>query len=140
MNVEYLLIIIKMNIFIWSGIIIQENRVLLIKRSKNKGSIPNFWSLPWWKNEIWETSKETAIREVKEEVWLEFEIQSLYCDESTEKAHFYNYIWKASGKIILQEEECDWYWWFTYMEILYLPVLDRVKKLCTRLFEEWKIH
>jgi len=45
---------------------------LLIKRKYTKKNNPNFWAFPGWWNENNKTMEETAIREVKEEVWLDF--------------------------------------------------------------------
>lgn len=125
---------------IWCAIIIEDKRILLIKRSKNKGSIPNFWAFPWWWKENDETPEETTSREIKEELWVNLNIEKLYSDNTTEKAHFYNFLWTIKWDIVLQKEECDWYWWFTYMETTYLPMIDRVKQICARLFEEWLIE
>lgn len=122
--------------FVGSAIIIKDKRILLIKRSKNKGSIPNFWALPWGWKEWNETPKETTIREIKEELWLDLEVGKMYSDQVTEKAHFYNFLGTVEWQIILQEEECDWYAWLTYMEVTYLPVLDRVRWICSSLYEE----
>lgn len=122
--------------FVGSAIIIKDRRILLIKRSKNKGSIPNFWALPWGGKEWSETPKETTIREIKEELGLDLEIGKMYSDQVTEKAHFYNFLGTIEGQIVLQEEECDWYAWLTYMEVTYLPVLDRVRGICSSLYEE----
>jgi ADP-ribose pyrophosphatase YjhB (NUDIX family) len=124
---------------VWSWIIIQDKRILLIKRNKNKKTLADFWALPWWWQEWDETPEETTIREVKEEVWLNFEIESLFCEspnEEVQELHHYNYIWKAVWKIVLQEEECDWYWWFNYEETKYLPIVDRMKEIIKKLFNE----
>ena len=121
---------------IWSWIIIKEKRVLLIKRSKNKLRYTNMWAFPWWRLEEWETPKQTAIREIKEEVWLNFEIEKLHSDNIIWEAHFYDFLWTATWNAILQEEECDWYWWFTYAETKYLPMWERIEELIEIIYVE----
>lgn len=121
---------------IWSWIIIQDKRVLLIKRSKNKFKYPNFWAFPWGRLEEWETPKETAIREIKEEVWLDFQIEKLHDDSIIWETHFYNFLWTWVWNVVLQTEECDWYWWFTYDETKYLPSWERIIDLIEMIYSE----
>lgn len=121
---------------IWSWIIIIEKRILLIKRKFNKKQYPNYWAIPWWwaeNNENWE---ETSIREVKEETWLDFIPTKLFIKYNDKYCEFYRYIWTVSWKIIIQEEECDWYWWFTFDETKKLLLSDNMKKLIEKLHEE----
>lgn len=121
---------------ICTWIIIQDKRVLLIKRSKNKNVYPNFWAFPWWRQEESETLEQTTIREIKEEVWLDFEIEKLYNERVSEKWYFHDFIWKASGIVILQVEECDWYWWFNYNETTSLPIAWSVQRIIEKLHDE----
>jgi 8-oxo-dGTP pyrophosphatase MutT (NUDIX family) len=124
----------KVNVWVW--IIIQNWRILLIKRSKDLPN-PNFWAFPWGRQDGEnETPEETTIREVKEETWLEFKIEKLYDYDETEKAYYYDFLGKWSGKIILQVEECDWYGWFTYEETKYLPIQEKMKTTIKKLYEE----
>jgi ADP-ribose pyrophosphatase YjhB (NUDIX family) len=86
------------NICHW--IIIESKRILLIKRSKDKRNFANFWAFPWWWQELNETPEETTIREVKEEVWLDFEIERLFSQKIEEERWlFVDYLWKAKGII-----------------------------------------
>lgn len=123
-----------------SWIIINEKRVLLIKRSKNKGSVPNMWIFPGGWHEDWETFEQTAIREVKEEVWLQFNLEKLYSNDTNERGQYYQYIGTWDWKVSLQESECDWYWWFTYIEAQYLPLIIKHKEILSKLYEEWIIE
>lgn len=113
----------------------KNNRVLLIKRKFNKKSLPNHWSFPWWTQEEWESPEETVIREVKEEVWLDFEITNLFSEEKWGDLsnYFYRFLWKYFWDIKIQDEECDGYWWFSYSEteqlLIYSKVTDVLKKL-----------
>lgn len=121
---------------IWSWIIIENKRILLIKRSYTKKDNPNVWAFPWWTHELNETSEETTIREVKEEVWLDFTPQILFLENIFQGKHFFRYIWEWKWTIILQEEECDWYWWFTYEETIKLPISWNMLELVNKLKEE----
>jgi len=47
-------------------VIIKENSIFLVKDTTGW----NFM-LPWWKQEKWETIKETFYREMKEETWID---------------------------------------------------------------------
>ncbi len=124
----------------WSWIIIKNKRILLIKRAINKEYEPEFWSFPWWWNENGETIEETAIREVKEEVWLDFYNLKLF-KEDTVKSKIWSYyvckfLWEWKWKISIQEEECDWYWWFSYNETKKLKINKNVAEILEKLREE----
>ena len=131
----------KINICSW--IIIDDlNRILLIKRKYNAKEFPNYWALPWWYQDEWETLEQAAIREVKEEVWLNFEITELFIEneliikERNRINNFYRYLWKTSGKLKIQEEECDWYWWFSYKETESLLIYLNMKEIIEKLYLE----
>jgi len=121
---------------IWSGIIIENKRILLIKRKFNKKAFSNYWAPAWWGQEENETFEETAIREVKEEVWLDFIPTRLFIEEHTENTSLYRYLWDFSWKIDIQEEECDWYWWFTYTEAKKLLIAKNIEEIIDKLYEE----
>ncbi len=122
---------------IWSWILIDENkRVLLIKRIYTKNSNPNHWAFPWWWNEKNETMEETTIREVKEEVWLDFIPTKLFLENINIKKHMFRYLWDFSWKIIIQEEECDWYWWFNYEEVKKLLISENMNNLIEKLHKK----
>jgi hypothetical protein len=55
-----------------AGIIIQDKKVLLIKRGINSEKFPGYWGMPGGRYEQDETPEETVMREVKEETALEF--------------------------------------------------------------------
>jgi len=125
---------------IWSWILIDKFwRSLLIKRKYNKRSNPNYRAYPWWWNEENETMEETTIREVKEEVWLDFKPTKLFLENINWKNHLFRYLWEYSWKIIIQEEECDWYWWFSYDEIKKLKISSNMRDLVEKLYSEWLI-
>ena len=97
---------------------------------------PDYWAIPWWNHENDETAEETTIREVKEEVWLDFIPNHLFLEEINENYHFHRYIWEHSWEIKIQVEECDWYWWFNLEESLALKINENMVNIFNKLKEE----
>ena len=126
--------------WVWAWIIIKDKRVLLIKRSKTKKFCPNHWVFPCWSQEKNETIEETAIREVKEETWLDFNIEKVYFEKIDKSKHYINYIWRWYGLIMLQEDECDWYWWFGYFETIKMQIWDWIPEILKMLYDDWLIE
>lgn len=117
-----------------SGILIDELwRILLIKRKYNKKNFPNFWAFPWWNIEKNETLEDWVIREVKEEVWLNFEVWKLYDLYQTKDYDYYKFLWNFTWNILIQEIECDWYWWFSYEETKNLHTFGKIQEILQRL-------
>lgn len=102
-----------------------EHKLLLIKRSSTKEPFPNLWACPAGREEDQDkTLQETVIREVKEEVGLDFTpenkigtYQTQLLDKVTIGTIFLG-TWK--GRITLQTEECSDYGWFSYEEAIKL--------------------
>lgn len=98
---------------------------------------PWFWTLPSWKQEGDEKAEEVAIREVKEEVGLDFVPTELFHSSVLSYNDTYiktfRYIWTYSWVIRLQEEEAQWYGWYTFEDALKLELAfdykDLIKKL-----------
>lgn len=76
--------------------------------------------MPAWRWEEWETAEVAAIREVEEETGLKFIPEKLYQSSkqknSWEIVHAHRFLWTWEWTIKLQEEEADWYAWYTYQE------------------------
>lgn len=112
-------------------IIIKDNKVLLVYE-KNR----NFWGFPKGHMENEENEIETALREVKEEVGLEVEI-----DE--EKRYILNYIIRdeidkttvlyiarpKNEEIIMQESEIENVKWCSFEEALDTLTFDNWKEM-----------
>ncbi len=56
------------------GIVIKNNKVLILQRHKDEAIYPNLWELPSGKKEPLEESKNSLLREVKEETGLDIKI------------------------------------------------------------------
>ena len=104
-------------------------KFLLIKRWDWARTYPWYWFFPWWMAEEWETPEENVIREIKEEVWLDFVPEKIIHEFKNEEVERTRFIWTASWQVKIQEEECEWFWWFTVEEALKLPIAF-----------EWKEH
>ena len=109
------------------GAIIKDNKLLLTKRIETKKHFPNYWTFPAGGYEETDNSLiNTAIREIKEEVNLNF--------KPTKKLNFYEfqnkgtlsishiYLGEWAGEIIFQKEEITEIGWFTYKETKFLDI------------------
>src|SRR5687768_14110960 len=52
------------------GVVIKDNKILIIQRSADEDNYPNLWELPSGKREDFESSEVAVVREVKEETGL----------------------------------------------------------------------
>ncbi len=124
---------------IW--IIIDENkRILLIKRSNYTKNFPHYWTIPWWRWTDSETLEEIVIREVKEETGLNFKPIKLY--NKSWEINFWEanrFLWTWEWKINIQEEEADWYAWYTYEETKKLKIAFNYRETIEHLFRDWLI-
>ena len=105
-----------------SAIILKDKRILLIKRSNYTTVYPGFWSCPGGRAEKNETPEQNVIREVKEEVNLEFEPTKLIKKGFYENNNLYLFYGHWTGKVRIQEEEVDAWNWFTFREALNLKL------------------
>jgi 8-oxo-dGTP pyrophosphatase MutT (NUDIX family) len=106
----------------WAGALFFNTqwRILLLEPSYKDD-----WEIPWGIIEGNESPKETCVREVKEELWLDIEIWELLCLEyQREKDDSYMFIfdgWILSDNevknIVLQESEILSYHFLTVEEI-----------------------
>jgi len=101
----------------WS-IINDEKKILLIKRSNYTKVFPWFWAFPGGRSDSWELPEETVVREIKEEVWLDFEPKELLKISSYKDRKLYRYFWSWTWNINIQESEIDDYNWYTHEEAL----------------------
>lgn len=60
-----------------AAVIIKEGKILIARRDKNS-SMGGLWEFPGGKVEFGETDKDCLIREIKEEMSIEIEIDSLF--------------------------------------------------------------
>jgi len=99
-----------------SGIILQNNKILLLQRTNYNNKYPGYWGCPGGRAEPNETAEENVIREVKEECNLEFTPTSIIKTGVWKTKKYYRFLGKWSGSIIIQEEEVSDYGWFDLNE------------------------
>lgn len=122
-----------------SAAIIEERKILLLKRSSSASLYPDHWTFPSGGIEETDASaRETVIREVREETGIDF--------APTEKLGFYESVVDGkryfalvhlgvwSGNIQLQPEEIQEYRFCTSNEALSLPLAFAYKDVIQDLF------
>ena len=121
------------------GCIILKNKKVLLVYEKNR----NFWGFPKGHMENGETEIETALREVKEEVGLDVEIDK-------ERRYTLNYIIRdeidkttvlyiaksKNDEIIMQENEIENIRWCSFEEALNILTFDNWKEMFKKVIED----
>lgn len=119
-------------------IIINKEKILLIKRAENEDSHKGKWSIPGGGIEFNETKEEALRREIKEELncdikWFkpfsEFEYKMPKI--LVKATYFYGEI---KGKIKLSKEHSE-YNWFTKEEINFLEIAFNQKEILKEFFK-----
>ena len=121
-------------------IILKDKKILLTKRSFYTKAFPWFWTLPSWRWEENETAEEIAIREVKEEIGLDFIPTQLFhtsiMAHTVEQVKTNRFLGTYSWSIDIQEEEVDWYAWYTYEEAIKLELAFDYRDMIEKLHNE----
>lgn len=104
-----------------AAILDHKRRILLIRRSFNKETFPGCWTFPIGRIEPTDsTLKATAIREVKEEVALDFTPKKKlgFYESQSGGRRFINltFLGTWTGKVKIQESEISEFGWFSYEE------------------------
>jgi mutator protein MutT len=105
-----------------SATIIKDKKILLIKRSNYTKVFPEHWACPGGRADEGETPEQNVIREVKEEINLEFEPKELIKKGQYKDRELYRFYGTWSGEVQIQEEEvADWNW-FSYDDAIKLKL------------------
>lgn len=99
-----------------AGLILDEKKILLVKRVSTTLLFPGCWACPGGKAEKGETPKIAAVREVKEETNLDFEPTTLFTINYYQDREMHRFFGNWSGEIKLQESEIVDSAWLTYNE------------------------
>jgi len=99
-----------------SGIILKDKKILLVKRSKKSMLYPETWVCPGGRGNPNETPEQIVVREVKEEVNLDFQPTQLLKKTVHKERELFRFLGTWSGKIKIQKEELTQYGWFSYKE------------------------
>ena len=100
------------------SVIIQNGKILLLKRASTSKFFPNLWDLPGGKLDSNENPETAVVRETKEETNLDVECGSLIgeydLEELKEKIHFWVFSAEVLlGKIHLSADHTDYRWFFS---------------------------
>ncbi len=123
-----------------SGIILSAHKILLIKRSNYTKIYPGCWACPGGRAEAGETAEQNVIREVKEEVNLDFVPTEILTTATWQNRYLYRFLGTWSGAIKLQEEEVTDYDWFTFSEAQKLILAFDYPKVITLLRDKKLIY
>ena len=129
-------------IILGAGALVHRRGTLLVVRralEPDKG----LWAFPGGRVEVGETPSETAVREVKEEVGLDIELEGLFevvtylpkdMKESPGQVVIVDYLAKpVGGRVVLNSESSD-YRWAMPDEISRLPTTTQMKA-CAKKFK-----
>ena len=102
-----------------AGIILRDgNKVLFVQRSANKKSLPNIWAFPSGTIEEGELPEETAVREAKEELAIDAEIEktiaTVELPELNARLHFVVCKNKTGNAIVCDPNEIQDMKWLTF--------------------------
>ncbi|PLW79567.1 hypothetical protein C0585_07060 [Candidatus Woesearchaeota archaeon] len=124
-------------VFVSASIIIDDKKILLVKRAKTVKLFPGFWTIPGGGREEDELAEEIAIRETKEEVGLDFTPNKLFKKWESKTGNLvHTFLGGYSGDIILQPEEIEDYGWFNYDEAEKLDWAFQFKEILPLLKEQ----
>ena len=118
-----------------SAIIIKDNKILLLKRSNYTKVFPECWACPGGRAEPNETPEQNVVREVKEEIDLDFKPTQLFATGKYQDRELYRFLGEWKGKIKIQKEEIDDCKWFSYDEAVklelaldYREIIEKLRK------------
>lgn len=119
-----------------SGLIIDDKKILLIKRGNYTKTFPGFWAFPGGRGEEGESLEQIVTREVKEEVGLDFIPEKLFHASLYKDRMLNRFTGSWSGEIKIQTEEIADYKWYSYNEAVKLELAFDCKEVIEKLHEE----
>ncbi|WP_457618777.1 NUDIX hydrolase [Lutibacter sp.] len=119
-----------------SGIILQNKKILLLKRLNYTKNYPKHWGCPGGRAEEGETAEQNVIREVKEECNLDFTPTSILKKGVWQDRYYYRFLGNWTGKIKIQELEVLDYNWFSYKEAIKLKLSFDYKEVIELLYKK----
>ena len=102
------------------SVIIKDNKILLLKRQNTPWMNSYRW-VPGWRLDAWESMTSWAIRELKEEIWIDLDEKNIlfksivqHKDERWERIYFIvNFSEFAWSPVNNEPEKCAWIEWFS---------------------------
>ena len=117
------------------AVIVKDNEILLTKRSDKLKHFPGFWCIPGGKIDAGETAEEAVIREIKEEIGVDFIIDYFlgYYDEIFPDIDFHHvslaFVGTIKGEISASEREVQEWKWVSLEEALKMKLAFEHKKI-----------
>ena len=121
--------------FAAAGIIIENKKILLVKRAPQR-AFSGYWGFVGGHQEGTETAVENVVREVKEETNLDFRPTTIFRQGQYDDLYYHLFLGEHCGKIIPQQEEVAEWKWFTYEEANQLDLIYDSKDILHNLRQE----
>jgi len=119
-----------------SAIILKDNKILLVHRSDYTPTFPNTWACPGGRGDPGETPEQAVIRELKEEVDINFKPTKLFATGKYKDRDLFRYLGEWSGEVKIQEEEITEWNWFSYDEAVKLKLGFDYREILEKLHKE----
>jgi len=118
-----------------AGIILGNKKILLVRRAPGR-SFAGSWGFIGGRKEAQESMNEVVIREVKEEMNLNFQPTRLFHQGKYGQLDFQLFLGEWNGEIVPQQEEVAEWKWFTYQEAITLNLVYDTKDILHNLHQE----
>lgn len=119
-----------------SGIILKDKKILLVKRSDYTKAFQKCWACPGGRANEGETPEQAVVRELKEEINLDFKPKKLFAIGKWEDRDLYRFLGDWSGEIKIQQEELTEYDWFSYEDAVKLDLAFDYREIIEKLRKE----
>lgn len=119
-----------------SALIIKDMKILLTKRSDYTDAFPNHWTCPGGRAEINENPETNVVREVKEEINLDFKPLKLFATGKYKDRDLYRFLGDWQGRIKIQKEEITDWKWFSYDEAIKLQLAFDYREIVEKLHKD----
>lgn len=126
-----------------SAFILQDGKVLLLKRSKSEDPFPGYWELPGGKLEYGEAPEDGLKREVKEEAGIDVEVERPYSTFSYlwGEKHYIDiqYLCRALENKIILSQEHEEHIWAEKNDLASLKMTEQMRSVVLKGFENLTI-
>lgn len=116
-----------------SAVILKDKKILLIKRSSNIDTFPQFWACPGGIAEYNESPEEAVSREVREEINCEFTPAELFSTGKYKDRLLYRFLGDWSGEIKISDGEAEEWRWFSYEDAIKLKLAFDYREIIEKL-------